>query len=101
MYAFTLSCTNDAYNTLKDSINTLNLYEVARGQKVLKAYGYYTAGSGIFRIRNTVTNKVKGMFLGTMVLGVGGGMDAVEKFPGGIDIELNDIIECYCTVAGT
>lgn len=101
MFAFTLTCTDDTYNTLKDSVNTLNLYEVAKGAKVLKGYGNYNVGSAVFRIRNTVTNQVKGMFLGSMPKGIGAGMDSVEKFPGGIDIENNDILECYVTVAGS
>lgn len=99
--SFTLSCTNDAWNVLKDSINTLNLYEVAKGLVILKAYGAYTAGGGIFRIRNTVTGVVKAMWLGTMPKGLGVGFDAVEKFEPPVLVEVNDVIECFCTVAGT
>ena len=99
--AFTLSATDDAWSTLKDSINTLNLYEVGLGQVVLKAYGAYNVGSGICRIRNTVTNQVKGMFLLTMPKGLGMGKDSVEKFNPPFVVETNDILEAFVTVAGS
>ena len=101
VFAFTLSCTNDQFNTMKDSINTLNLYEVAKGRVIEKGFGYYTAGSGVFRVRNTSTQQIKAMFLGTMVLGMGGGGDAIEKFDVPFTVEDNDILEVYCTVAGS
>ena len=101
VFAFTLTCTDDQFNTMKDSINTLNLYEVAKGRLITKGFGYYTAGSGVFRVRNTSTQKVKAMFLGTMVKGIGGGGDAVEKFDQPFVVEDNDILEVYCTVAGS
>ena len=90
-----------SYTELLDSVNGLSLYKVAKGKLAIKAIGGYVAGSGTFRIRNTQNNLVKAVWLGTMIKGIGGGMDAWEKFDVPILIEDNDILEATCNVAST
>lgn len=99
--AMTATCTDDQWNALKDSINTKDLFEVAKGMVVLKGYGDYAAGSAIVRVRNTISNEVKVMFTLSMAKGTGMSMDSIEKFQPPIVVEQNDVIEAYCTVAGS
>ena len=101
VFAFAVTGTDDQYNTMKDSINTLNLYEVAKGRAISKGFGSYTAGSGVFRVRNTSTQQIKAMFLGSMPKGIGMSQDSIEKFDQPFVVEDNDILEVFCTVAGS
>lgn len=90
-----------SYTELLDSVNGLSLWKVAKGKIVTKAIGGYVAGSGTFRIRNTQSNLVKFVWLGTMIKGIGGSMDAWEPCDPPIVIEDNDIMEATCNVAST
>lgn len=101
-HAFLATVTDQvSYTELLDSVNGLSLYKVAKGKNAIKAVGAYVAGSGTFRIRNTQNNVVKAAWLGTMIKGIGGGMDAWEKFDAPITIDENDILEATCNVAST
>ena len=91
----------DSWTALKDSVNTLNLYEVALGEKITKAAFGYVAGRGMLRIRNMITNQVKAMVNGTMIKGIGISMDCWEKFDAPIVVEQGDIVEAHCNVAST
>lgn len=93
----TATCTDDAWNELKDDVNTLSLYQVAKGRGFTSCMGYYTVGSAIFRVRNTQSNLIKALMTLPMVKGAG----AIQYFAKPFSVSDNDILEVYCTVAGT
>jgi len=92
----TATCTDDTFTELKDDVNTLSLYQVAKGMPINMVGGYYTAGSGIFRVRNTLTNAIKILDCLPMVKGA-----HIWPIKTPFVVQDNDILEVYCTVAGT
>ncbi len=92
---FTAACTDDAYTELKDSVNTLSLYEVLKGKVVKAIYGYYTAGSGKVRVRGEGTQKIKMMECLPMIKGQH--YQPCQPF----QVQDQDVIECFSTVAGS
>ena len=99
--SFLVTGTDGVWNALLDAQNSKQLYEAQLGKSVLKAYGNYTAGSALFRIRNLTTKQVKEMWLGTMPKGTGMSVDCIEKFNAPITVETNDVIEVFPLAAPT
>jgi hypothetical protein len=93
---FTATCTDDQWNTLKDSVYTLDLFEVLKGQTIYGMRGSYTAGAGIIRVRNTISNKVKVLECLPMLKG-----EHYQPFRKPFVVEDQDVIECFSTVAGS
>jgi len=56
---FNATATDDQWNELTDSVNSLSLYKVMKGETITRLYGKYADGCGCVRIRNTSSNKVK------------------------------------------
>jgi hypothetical protein len=91
----TATCTDDGFTELKDSIGTLSLYRQAKGKTFHSFTGRYAAGGASFRIRNTVTNKIKTMEF----LALNGNPQRAFARP--ITIEDNDIIEAMAEAVPT
>ena len=92
----TASCTDDAWTELKDDVNTLSLYQVAKGKPINMVGGYYTQGGAIMRVRNTLNNAVRCLEALPMPKG-----SHVWPVANPFVIQDNDILEVYCTVAGS
>ncbi len=96
-YKMTVSGTDDAWTELVDGTNGLKLYEIARGLQFDQYVGNYAVGSGVFRIRNTQTNKIKCMgALGIISAGL-----EIAPLLKPFTVEENDTIEAFVTEAGS
>jgi hypothetical protein len=93
---FAKNATDDQWNTCTDNVQTLNLHEVFKGRVVNAIVACYTAGSGMMRVRNTQTNKIK-MFEPLTIL-KGLRFTPLER---PFVVEVDDILEVYTTAAGT
>lgn len=91
----TATCTDDGFTELKDSVGTLSLYRQAKGKAFHSYQGRYTAGGASFRIRNTVTNRIKALEF----LALNGTLQMPLKAP--VTIEDNDIIEAMAEAVPT
>ena len=91
----TATCTDDTFTELKDAVGTLSLYRQAKGKTYHSFMGRYAAGGASFRIRNTVTNKIKALEF----LALNGTLQAPLKAP--VTIEDNDIIEAFTEAVPT
>jgi hypothetical protein len=88
------TATDATYTEITSATGTLSLYKVAPRQVLTHYMAEYAAGLGIFRIRNTASNKVKGYG----VMDVLGEM-RYRRFRKPITVEQNDIVEAYVDVA--
>ena len=79
-----------------DSVDSLSLYKKMKGKTISHYMGYYTAGAGIFRIRNTDSNVVKAQENLAMIKG-----QRLRKLKRPVTIVDNDILEVFTTVAGS
>lgn len=95
---FTTTATDDAWTASKDNVSTMNLFEVAKGKRINAYMGSYTAGSGMIRVRNTVTNRVKMLEALSMPKGMVGGIVPLST---PFTVEQDDILEIYTTAAGS
>lgn len=93
--AMTATCTDDGFTELKDAIGTLSLYRQAKGKTFHSFMGRYAAGGASFRIRNTVTGKIKAMDF----LALNGTMQI--PFLNKVLIEDNDILEAMAEAVPT
>ena len=93
---YTLTGTDDQWDEMKDSVNGLSLYEGMLGQTIQALYGYYTAGSGKVRVRNTLTDRIKMNECLPMVKGQS--MIWLER---PFKVEDQDVIEVWTSVAGS
>lgn len=93
---FEASATVDEWTEIKDSINSLALGEVLAGQVIDAYIGYYTAGSGMLRIRNSQSGGVVKLLGGLHMIK---GQKPVPHRP--IRIGPDDVIEVFTTVAGS
>jgi hypothetical protein len=92
----TATVTDDGFTEVKDAVGTLSLWQVAKGKTFHSFGGQYAAGGASFRIRNTVTNRVKAAeFLGK----IGGRPIGVFDRP--ITIEENDVCEVMAEAVPT
>lgn len=91
----TATCTDDGFTELKDAVGTLSLYRQAKGKSYHSFTGRYAAGGASFRIRNTVTNRIKAFEF----LALNGNPQAPLK--NAIIIEDNDIIEAMAEAVPT
>ena len=93
----TVNATDDAWTELVDGVNSLKLFEIAKGLSFNQYVGNYAAGSGMFRIRNTFNNQIKCMgALGVISKGL-------EMLPllRPFTVADGDTIEAFVTVAGS
>lgn len=95
--ALTATVTDDGFTELKDAIGTLSLYQAAKGLVFHSFGGQYAAGGASFRIRNTVTNRIKAVGM----LGKIGGRAVAPLSLGSIKIEDNDICEVMAEAVPT
>ena len=93
---FDATATDDQWNELIDAVNDLSLYEVMLGETITGACGYYTAGSGMMRIRNTQTNKVQVIEPLHMLKG-----QTYFSFSRPVKVNMYDVLEVFTTVAGS
>ena len=92
-----LTATDDQWNELLDNVDGLSLFKVAQGRVFNQISAYYTAGGAICRIRNLKTSAVKMIEGMTMPKGVHS-----KPFDyGPVTIQDGDILEVFCTVAGS
>lgn len=88
------TCTDDAFTEITSLTGTLKLDDVMKGTRITHASGQYAAGQGIGRIRNSVTNKVKGYIMMDVI-----GEERYRKLIRPITVEENDVLEAYTQVA--
>jgi hypothetical protein len=93
---FDKTATDDTWNEMLDAVNSLSLYETMLGESLHGAMGYYTAGSGMIRIRNTQNNKVKMIEPIHMIKG-----QRYFQFTRVVKVEMYDVLEVFSTVAGS
>ena len=93
---FTKTNTDDAWGEMVDSVDSLSLYDKLKGTTVTHFTGNYTAGAGIFRIRNTVTSEIKALECLDMVKGA-----TRRPLLRPVLITDNDVLEVFTTVAGS
>ena len=91
---FTATCTDDAWTELKDEVNSLSLYQVFKGKTINSFSGNYAAGGGAVRVRNSVSNVVKG--IGFLALAQ---CDEIAYFEKPFVVEDKDLIEAYTVVS--
>ena len=91
---FTATCTDEAWTELKDETNTLSLYQVFKGKTVNAYSGNYAAGCGAIRVRNSVTNEVKG--IGFLALAQ---CDEIAYFEKPFVIGDKDLLEAFTGVS--
>jgi hypothetical protein len=92
---FTATATDDAFTEAVNA-ESHSLYQILKGQKLTCYSGSYTAGGGMFQIRNTLTGQVK--FRGFLEIIT---EESVAPIPTPIVVEENDIVEIFCEAAPT
>ena len=95
--ALTATVTDDGFTEVKDAVGTLSLYQAAKGMTFHSFGGQYAAGGASFRIRNTVTNRIKAVGM----LGKIGGRSVAPLPLGPTKIEDNDICEVMAEAVPT
>jgi hypothetical protein len=96
MVEFECTSTDDSWNDLLDSVNSDQLWEAMRGQRIVSYMGYYTAGAGILRVYNKTTNKVKALGCIHMIKGQ---VEVAWDRP--FTVQDQDILQVLTTVAGS
>lgn len=90
---FTATCTDGQWNEVKSETGTLSLFDTSMlGKVVSQLNGYYTAGTGAVRVRNSVTNEVKCLEFLQMLKG---SKTMFLKKP--FVVQDKDIVEIYTT----
>lgn len=89
------AATDGAWNEITSKTGTLSLHDTnLKGKKVVAFRGEFAAAIGVFRIRNTGTQKIKTLQLLDQL-----GETRTRVISKPVTIEENDILECYCDVA--
>jgi len=93
---FDVTDVGDAYAEMVDVASNLSLYECMKGLQIHSFIGDHAAGCSMFRVRNTVTNRVKMLEAGDVHAE---SIVRPVEFP--FVIEDNDILECFHVVVPT
>lgn len=91
---FEATATDATFTELTSKTGTLSAYDVVKGKTFTHAMGEFAAGLGLARVRNTITNKVKGYIILDVI-----GEGIYRKLKRPITIGDNDIVEAYVDVA--
>lgn len=87
--------TDDAWAEAVDTIDSKSLYKKMKGRVITHFLGYYTAGTGMFRIRNPNSGVIKARECLHMVKG-----QKMTELKKPVRVEDDDVIEVFSTVAG-
>ena len=93
---FDVTDVGDAYTEMVSVTGNLSLYECMKGMSINQFIGDHAAGCSMFRVRNTITNKVKMLEAGDVHAE---SIVRPVEFP--FVIEENDILECFHVVVPT
>lgn len=88
------TATDDTWTEMKDETGALSLYQVFKGKVVNGFSGNYAAGGGAIRVRNSVTNEVKG--IGFLALAQ---CDEMAYFEKPFVVQDKDVLEVYTVVS--
>ena len=91
-------CTDsgDAYVEMVSVTGNLSLFDCMKGMPVHSFIGDHAAGGSMFRVRNTITNRVKMLEAGDVH-----GESIVRPVEIPFTVEENDILECFHVVVPT
>jgi len=89
-----VTATDDIFNAVPSLVGTLSLDDVGLGMTITHASGQFAAGQGIGRVRNSVTNEIKGYMLMDVI-----GEERYRPLRKPIKIAENDVLEAYTQVA--
>ena len=93
---FDVTDVGDAYTEMVSVTGNLSLFDCMKGMRIHSYIGDHAAGASLFRVRNTITNRVKMIEAGEIH-----GESKVHPVEFPFVVEENDILECFHVVVPT